>query len=501
MSWVWEHVNEIPNRVAQAVVTGDPEQVRRVDSEVSAILDSMDVRELLEFADAVRRSYRWYGATRPAWLTMRPSDVKALRRGEAIPTAILGVISFHGNGFIREAALRVLDHVEGGAELRYLLVRLNDWVPEVREAALRAVRRRLTAEYASAFAFHIGLIVRLLAWGRANHFETLGSIVELLRGPAGWPRLPSILDSANAMSRRFLYRLLMDAESEAGRALIRRALRDSEPLTRLEAMRRLQGAKPGNLEVLRAALRDKFSPVRLLAARELANADCGESEDTFIELLMDPAASVRALARQRLGTRIDFARIYQQHLADPMPQRVAAALRGIAEIGDLGSVARVVALVGAADARVAAAALRALAMLDGDNRIADLLDALRSPRLSLVREAARGLSVRIQLVDPKALWEISQDARALVARVRVLKLLFQGPKWSALFYMLACVIDREPEVARRARTALEGWLMRFNSSWAEPSAEQLPRLRNALEAVRGQLPADTARGLEFCLRG
>ena len=72
MSWVREHVNEIPNRVAQAVVSSDPEQVRRVDSEVKAILDSMDVRELLEFADAVRHSYRWYGATRPAWLTMRP---------------------------------------------------------------------------------------------------------------------------------------------------------------------------------------------------------------------------------------------------------------------------------------------------------------------------------------------------------------------------------------------------------------------------------------------
>ena len=278
MSGVREHVNEIPNRVAQAVLSGDPEQVRRVDVEVKAILDAMDVRELLEFADAVRRSYRWYGATRPAWLTLRPSDVRALRHSEAIPTAILGLISFHGNGFIREAALSVLDHVEGGAELRYLLVRLNDWVPEVREAAQRAVRRRLTAEYASAFAFHIGLIVRLLTWGRVNHFETLGWIAELLRGPEGWPRLPAMLDGADAMSRRLLYRLLMDAESEAGSALIRRAMRDSEPMTRLEAMRRLKGAKPRDFDVLHAALRDKFSPVRLLAARELACADSGEPE-------------------------------------------------------------------------------------------------------------------------------------------------------------------------------------------------------------------------------
>ena len=90
MSWVREHVNEMPNRVAQAVVTGDLEQVRRVDAEVRAILDSMDVRELLEFADAVRRSYRWYGATRPAWLTMRPYDVRALRHSKAIPTGKIG---------------------------------------------------------------------------------------------------------------------------------------------------------------------------------------------------------------------------------------------------------------------------------------------------------------------------------------------------------------------------------------------------------------------------
>ena len=81
-----------------------------------------------------------------------------------------------------------------------------------------------------------------------------------------------------------------------------------------------------------------------------------------------------------------------------------------------------------------------------------------------------------------------------------MSLLFQGPKWSAVLYILLSLADPEPEITGLARVALERWMRGFNNSGTPLPAEQLPRLRAALEAVREQLPANTARELEFSLR-
>lgn len=54
---------------------------------------------------------------------LNASDVLALSRGL---TGTLGVLSFHGSGYVREAAVRSLAETEDGKELAFLLIRLND---------------------------------------------------------------------------------------------------------------------------------------------------------------------------------------------------------------------------------------------------------------------------------------------------------------------------------------------------------------------------------------
>jgi HEAT repeat protein len=476
---------DLIQRVARTVIAGDIADLLRVEGEMDALLGRLNAGELLEFGDDVRRIYHgWHGGS-GAWSRLKVPHVNALGRGESIPVTLVGVLSFHGDGYIRHAAVRVLDNVGSGAELRYLLVRLNDWVPDIRAAALAAVERRLHAGYVEQLALHVGVVVRLLTWRRADHSQLLASIVAMLKRPGVGPTLFRALDNAGPRERRLLYRLLLTGD-ESGRALLRRALMDPSPACRLEAARRL----PNDPELLRLALRDCFAGVRLLAARRLGPEP---------ELLMDSAGTVRALARHRLaGT--DFAHFYRQHLEDPEPGRVVTALWGVAETGDTASLPRVLELMGDANPRIAAAAVRTLGVLGDDDRVTELLDVLRSPRLAVVRAAALALFPRRALVDQVELWELSRGLTSVVARRRALNLLFHGPKWSAVLYILLTLADPEPETASLARVAVERWMSRFNNVSTPPAAEQLPRLRAALQAVREQLPANTARELEFCLR-
>lgn len=86
-----------------------------------------------------------------AFYNIRPEQVQSIARDEATRTAVLGVLSNHHNGYVREEAVRLLSQVTDGSELPYLLVRQNDWVAPISvphpTGCRRAAPRRLSAAF------------------------------------------------------------------------------------------------------------------------------------------------------------------------------------------------------------------------------------------------------------------------------------------------------------------------------------------------------------------
>jgi len=312
------------------------------------------------------------------------------------------------------------------------------------------------------------------------------------------------LGNAGVHQRRLLYALLLSADRDCSDALVRRALADDDPVCRLRgirvASRRLSGDALRNM--LHQALEDSFAPVRLVAARALAASSFGDIKSTFIALLMDTAPSIRAMARHHMRQAgwTDFIEHYTRQLIDTSRDRTCTALRAIGEVGSAASALLVLPYVSTPDSRVAAAALRTLAVLDGDAYIAQFLDAVRTTQSGLVKEAARALSARIRLVDLSALWSMSLDQPWGLMRRRILALLFTAPKWDALLYLLGSLRDPHPAVVAFAREYLNRWLTRFNQSSPPLSDALQEALRAAFQNVRATLTCDTVRELDFILR-
>jgi HEAT repeat protein len=493
----------VPHLVIFGMVANSEERLQ-ADAIVGSILDALNVRELLEFDRCVRDRVRMSATGCPPWTTLKAWDLSVLGSSEVTAAAIIGATSFHASGHVREAAVRLLDKVETGAELRFLLIRLNDWVPAVRSAAQQAVQRRLKSGYAVAFARNIDLIERLLHWERADHTVLLRWIVEYLRGEEGAHAVEAVLGSAEVRQRRLLYTLLLSADRDCSDALVRRALADDDPVCRLRGIRVASRHLSGDAlrDVLYQALEDSFAPVRLVAVRALAAGSFGEIETTFIALLMDAAPSIRAVARHHLRQVgwTDFIEHYARQLIDASRDRTCTALRAIGEVGTAASAARVLPYVSTQDSRVAAAALRTLAVLDGDAYIAQFLDAVRTTQPGLVKEAARALSARIRLVDLSALWSMSLDQPWGLVRRRILALLFTAPKWDALLYLLGSLRDPHPAVVAFSREYLNRWLTRFNQSSPPLSDALQEALRAAFQNARTTLTSDTVRELDFILR-
>ncbi len=239
---------------------------------------------------------------------------------------------FHGNGFVREAALDAInDPPASPFFLAALAWRLNDWVPQVRDAAAECARRvlpQIDADIAANAALY--LLVRRLAWRRWNNEasvldlvfgrsdviaaaalrlqqQTTGSLASLLRNLLRYgdidehlPRLAAaaVQPSVRAIACQCLISGKASWQTGFELVWIDKVYGVSRIIPRLEA-REVNATGPA-ADWIRAAAYDRSSLVRTVAADALI-ADRTRSPDA--------AALIAHLAQDRnsaVRSRSDF---------------------------------------------------------------------------------------------------------------------------------------------------------------------------------------------------
>src|SRR5262245_41474130 len=133
---------------------------------------------------------------------LSPADVDRIGAPSDVSATLLGFASFHDSGYVREEAINKLNLITSGAELPFLFVRLNDWVPEVRDAAHKAIGSRLRPDYCDGFVANLALIARLERAGRSNHQPLIKAIYEFLQSGPCQSGLLEALSSNDRLVRR-----------------------------------------------------------------------------------------------------------------------------------------------------------------------------------------------------------------------------------------------------------------------------------------------------------
>jgi hypothetical protein len=359
-----------------------------------------------------------------SWRMVDPADLPRLCQ-EPGGGALVKLTSFHPNGFVRATAVRLLDAMSDGRELPFLLVRCNDWVPAVQQAAAAAVERRLMSTYAGHFFASASLGDHLLEL-RRNKLDGLHERVQsLLRSPSARAAREAALDSDDRQVRRAAFRLSADCGGDV-RGLLLRALCCDDLWVRLWAVRlaraRLYG--PALREVLAQARGDRSVPVR----RE---ALLGLKDDPLelLQSLFDPSRGVRDMVcfYLRNKTHLDLASLYRQEVT-----RLAA----------LGAQPR-------AGAQLATA-------LYG---------------LSETGSAVQALGRRMLLVGESALWRAFQEQRSPQCRLYLIGALASLPRWTSVRCLLRASGDPDPAVAAETQARLVRWTAAVNTT--RPTSEEL----------------------------
>lgn len=492
---------------------GEPPEARAAAQAVAHILGAKRARVLLQLEQLRHGMRQWSAET--GWHALSSTDISRLG-GLPDGWAALGLASWHPSGYVREAAVHALARRsdKGKYEIPFLLLRLNDWVPEVRRAAQDSFAARVDLRYADALVRALPLLLALRERRRVDHDALVESVLALLRSPAGRPALVRGTESSDPTVRRECFRLMLEADDGVlDCELLNRALGDLDVIVRGFAARsllRLAGdvttrtAAPAPTKVAPEALRELLDralrdpAVRIRAAvLPLAAAQPPEwRHDIFDRLLCDPHAPIRTVARAELSRLVpghDAAAHYRALLtASTNTRQLRGALPGLAESGVEEDVLLVLPWLTEPRASIRAAALHATAMLDMTS-IEPLVDALRDPTKRISRAAAQIIARRPHpdLLE-RLIAIVHQEGVAPHVREHALDLICTTSPWLRLWALLRITASACSDAAERAAQRLRP------PTSQRPTPDELRSIDAALPAA--SLPPAVMRELVDALR-
>lgn len=439
------------------------------------------------------------------WYRLSPSQLTLLERFGDRSVQILGLASFHHNGYVREAAINRLALSETGAELPFLLLRLNDWVANVRDAAYKAIHSRLKPEYCRKFIDNFALLSRVAKAGRADHTEIIQAINELLKSDQCRTVLLESLKSSDRFIRRACFRFALDSSNSDLQQVVSAALDDDDTVVRYWGAQKISSISDGavNEHLLARMKRDRFMPVRREALRIAVKQNSPHLVEELHTTLLEPHKSMREEARYQL-THIqptDVAAFYRLQLARAEGSNLYAVISGLGETGRAEDDSLIVPYTSHPSSKIRRATIKALAALRPEAHLEIFMSALEDYVPNVSRQAMKSLSGKTASLSAARVWDIFNSTAHVHVKRNALSLLGRFAKWESIAYLVRAVCDADEVVVELSRLAIRRWLIQFNRSFTAPAPEQLARLKDALEQCGQLLDETTQEQMAFSIKG
>jgi HEAT repeat protein len=415
----------------------------------------------------------------------------ASEKAEPVHAAVVGLASFHRNGFVRHEAVRLLSTIDDGTELPFLLIRQNDWVRPIAADAQSAVSMRLNNARLAKWIELLPLVVRLGSCTRYDHSPILRGIVELLFEKQHAELLQRVVTEPETEVRREVVRVALQQECPDQRNLIRLGLDSPDPILRHMCCRAMPHVVDADeLLVLVDRLKaDRFMPVRKEAIRMLAEKFSRRAVATWQSALFDDNRGIREMAQfylRQMGHN-NLASQYRNALTSDPDSFVA--LQGLVETGDRSDEDAFRKLLDHRWPSRRCLGLRGMWRFSGGTAVATVLRGLRDPSPGVVREAHRLLASRLNDLLGAELLQAALDAPLPLARRLALHLLSEMSRWRGLPWLIRAAGEADDKTARYADSLIEGWFSppKCNHVFTKPNAAERAAIDEALAATHDRL--------------
>lgn len=457
-----------------------------LDALIVRLLSAWPVADLPWLDERMRETGAYY-----SWWSGLSSVEPLLGRGEAT-SALIALATFHGNGHVREAAVRELSKSHTGVELPFLLIRLNDWVEPVRRLAEAEVARRATPDRRPEFVRALPLVARLKGLRRVDHDRVTPAIHAMLIGPGAGDSLLDGLALPDLKVRRECLRLLAGLDRAPWSNVFEMATRSSSVAERRWAAKHARSKLSNEqaCDILGTLVRDPHVAVRsqvLYALMELLGRD---SIEYLRNALMDNSGSVRQLARfylRKFGIEEDYAAFYRTKVSTLRGRDRRSAVGGLGETGTAADVPVLIPVLESelsCDVRVA---LRALARLDFVSNRPILMRAMTDSRRGVRGLAARLCLSSINSDDESTLREYAASSLDEGTQLTLVRCAKHLDTWERLRFLLAFHPPQDSLLNDQLNTELRDWCRHYEHAIYAPR----PATEKELSDLEQQL-ADAA---------
>lgn len=486
------------------VIIGDTESITASADAIRRLLETLRPVDFVTFDEFVRQGWQDWLARREPWYRMSVKDVGHLAKLGQTSTPLLGVATFHRNGHIREEATRYLGKISTGAELPFLLVRVNDWVEEIRSVAKDFVMVRLNSSYIRHFSTWLPLVLRLSHAGRDDHSRVLQAIQELFARPEARVMLEQGFTSSDRFARRFCFAVALRAGHGDLEATLGRAIESRDAEIRRTAVDSLKAVLPkeGFNELLARVRSDSWAPLRREALRIYAEKFPQQAEGEFRAALLDSSVAVREDAQRffRKMAQFDVSNYYIRSLESAIEiGKLAAAIAGFGETATATDMKLVEPFFSNPSARIRSAALHAAFKLAPDAYIEQFVAALEDPRVSVAREGLRALLRKANVVGGARLWDTYTQSSHWHTKRFVLCLFARLNKWDSIAYLIQSMQETDEQIHELTKRYVARWFARYNRSFARPSGTQLKKLKYVMAECHLLVGTETQGQLESIL--
>lgn len=389
------------------------------------------------------------------WLSLI-SERSALALLEKGSPAVAAMLSYHPNGYVRQAALEAMPPEGAAAALIVAIECSNDWVPVIREIARKRAMELVATASPEVLEEALVFVYRLSRQQRGDSNTMVGAFFErygLRIDP--FARRRSTLSSA--ISRWLVQRNGIRTVHD-----VRAGLSHPDPVVRSWAARAAKDF-PETLPEVHAA---RSARVRRIGLPFAPVAILGEA-------LSDPDAGVRNDARYLLG-KADFAAWYREHLPKP------GAVSGLGETGRPEDADLLRPLLDHPSADVRRRALEAMVRLVETQAAPDVRRMLRDPSQKVKRAAATLLARLPVSIEPEEIDLLRSAASAWPLADRL-------GRWPSVIYVV-----QHASTFPLADLWLRRWTARGELGLLPPKLEEVATLRRSIESA-GALIADQAR--------
>lgn len=469
------------------------------------IISSHRKQDLIGLDQYIRRLTTYHYSDKLAtWHQLSPEKIRAYPINDDSNVSFIGICSYHRNGYVREVAIEMLSKQSSGAEIPFLLLRLNDWQPKIRFLAYKAIKQRLHSDYVKHFLEAIYLIKHLSEYYSREKFSDLvDEIYEMFRHPKNRNVLLSGFHSKDPTVRRFCFEMAINLPDIDQDSVISEALRQSDALIRLQIVKHI--CRNYSNECLNPWLKrirsDVFPPIRQLALQAHIDRFPEQSTEELRAALLDRHKTIREMARYYLkDQQMDFPSFYREKLKGTDEGLIQAAIVGLGETGEKADAQWVTLFLCHDNARIHRSAVKALGMLNPEDNTEVFISSLKSDKRSVSREARQILAGIVDLPQAELLWKIFENDEWPHVKKNILFLFTKLSKADSILFLLRACAAREEEIRDTAIRHIELWMSGYNTKFYVPmSDEKRKKIKDIFDKVREFLPEYIAEEFEFLI--